>query len=95
MTTKTERIKHWWMNAFWVDKVICPSKAKRLGLYFLGLSGLGMVMVGGYASIAGSEKNAFALLVFGMYFVIMYFYVWVCKASDYIKSKEKQNTREA
>ena len=95
MTTRIQRLKQSWVDAFYADKVLYPFLPKRLGLYFLGLLGLGMGFLGVCVIAIGSVIEGFILLSVGLYLVIMYYSFWSSKAMKYINSKEKQNMGEA
>ena len=79
-------------DSFFADKVLFPSKVKRIGFYLWFLSGIGMVGLGGYLMRGFDVKEGliifFVMAMAGIYLMLMACLCWMSQATHYIVKKE-------
>ena len=87
-----ERFRQSWRDSFFADKVLFPSKVKRMWLYLLNAMGvitvaLGVIPLYGIGGMVGVV--VFLLIaILGIYLVMLSCMWWAREATRYIVKKE-------
>ena len=87
-----EGFRQSWVDSFRADKILFPSRIKRIGLYALQAFGVLVVVAGFFLLMdVGGEKGVIVFLlmaVLSLYLASLSMVMWSKKATQYIVKKE-------
>jgi len=81
-------------RAFYVDKLLYPSKRKRIALYTTSIIGVGIMLVAfGYIFLSNLSSASLELMLLGVFIAIIPVWFWTSRVTSYIYNKENKKEK--